>query len=85
MWQQNRQVVAREEGVPVYKVRLPHTLDQGDGDGTQQVVTPHLVLCHAPHDIHQAGAFRKGSTAPVADRAIPSRVAYDDEVEEHYG
>ena len=34
---------------------------------------------------HQAGAFRKRSPAPAADRTIPSRVAYDDEVEEHHG
>ena len=78
-------MAAREKSVPVYKVRLQHSLDQGDGNGTQQVVPSHLVLCHAPYDIHQAGAFRKRSPAPAADRAIPSRMAYDDEVEEHHG
>ena len=66
-------------------MRLQHSLDQGHGNGTQQAVAPHLVLCYALYDIHQTGAFRKGSPAPVADIAISSRVAYDDEVEEHYG
>lgn len=78
-------MAARKEGVPMHEMRLSHSLDQGNGDGTLQVVTSYLVLCHAPYDIHQAGAFRKGSPTSVADRAIPSRVAYDDEVAEHYG
>lgn len=78
-------MAAREKSVSVYKMQLQHSLDQGDGNGTQQVVPSYLVLCHAPYDVHQAGAFRKRSPAPAADRTIPSRVAYDDEVEEHHG
>ena len=46
-------------------VWLQHSLDEKDGDGTQQAVSPHLVLRHAPHDIYQTSAFRKGDAASM--------------------
>lgn len=64
---------------------LQHPLDERDGDGAQQAVSSYLVLHHASHNLHQTSASHKGSAASIADRAIPSRMAYDDEAEEHHG